>query len=230
MDINLAAKRFLIARGLRPSYFLESLSQFLRFGEYVELSGLKQAPGFAERFLLYDHVQKTVIGSAAIDYLEFGVYKGASIRQWAELNQNGDSRFTGFDSFEGLPERWQHATRTLSAGFFSTGGSTPDLADTRVRFVKGLFQTTLENFLHQSPPKNQLVVHMDADLYSATFYVLSVLHPFLKPGTIVLFDEFCSFNSEFRGYLDYAQCFYRKFAVLGHAGKLYHQVALRVTE
>lgn len=50
--------------------------------------------------------------------LEFGVYKGDSMREFLRLNDSPNSLFYGFDSFEGLPEIW----RGTSVEHFSTGG------------------------------------------------------------------------------------------------------------
>ena len=55
------------------------------------------------RYLLYDYVNP----KENIDYLEFGVYKGESIKYWMDINQYENSRFFGFDSFQGLPENWE---------------------------------------------------------------------------------------------------------------------------
>lgn len=52
----------------------------------------------------------------------------------------------GFDSFEGLPERWNadHAK-----GHFSTAGQIPEIADNRVTFFKGWFKEILREY---APP------------------------------------------------------------------------------
>ena len=64
-----------------------------------------------------------MLKECAIDYLEFGVYRGASIRAWVGLSAHKESRFIGFDSFEGLPERW---SGSLGAGAFDAGGNIPE--------------------------------------------------------------------------------------------------------
>lgn len=119
-------------------------------------------------------------------FLEFGVYQGDSIRQWAALNSHPDSRFVGFDSFIGLPERW----RGRAAGYFDCGGKLPAIDDARVSFVPGWFNQTLPAALDRLLPTGcQVVVHLDADLYSAALYCLSMLGARL-PEFPVLFDEF----------------------------------------
>ena len=55
---------------------------------------------------MYGYLQQTVLKDAPIDYLEFGVADGASLRSWCALNQRPESRFFGFDTFTGLPEDW----------------------------------------------------------------------------------------------------------------------------
>lgn len=121
-------------------------------------------------------------------FLEFGVLDGDSMRQWAGLNHNPTSRFFGFDSFEGLPTAW----RGRPAGYFDRGGALPEIADARVRFVKGWFNRTLpgvaKELLPIDPP-TKILIHMDADLYSAALYCLSYLGPRIGDFA-VMFDEF----------------------------------------
>jgi hypothetical protein len=122
-------------------------------------------------------------------YLEFGVYQGAAIRQWASLLKNKATRLHGFDSFEGLPEQWDdHSGSCLKKGHFSTQGNIPQIPDSRVKFFKGWFQDTLPNYEFVESPV--LVIFIDADLYSSASYVLKTMRPHIKVGTILYFDEF----------------------------------------
>jgi hypothetical protein len=50
----------------------------------------------------YGHVHDKVCGGTAIGFLEFGVCAGNSIRFWSQMNRDPQSRFIGFDSFEGI--------------------------------------------------------------------------------------------------------------------------------
>jgi O-methyltransferase len=118
-------------------------------------------------------------------YLEFGVYRGASMRTWSSLLRNPRSKLHGFDSFDGLPESWD-----LSAekGHFAMNGAVPVIDDHRVSFFKGWYSDTLPQYV--LPPKEQLFVNFDADLYSSTKTVLDFLTPHIAVGTYLYFDEF----------------------------------------
>ncbi len=164
-------------------------------------------PRFPDRIGLYRHLAEHELAGQPIDYLEFGVYRGDSMRAWSGLNAHPESRFVGFDSFEGLPEDW---TGDLGAGAFDTGGAIPAIADPRVRFVKGWFQHSLPGFLRDHVPDRRLVVHNDSDLYSSTLYVLAQMDRLMVPGTILVFDEFASPLHEFRAFQDYLGAFMRQ--------------------
>jgi len=162
---------------------------------------------------LYKHLG-THIGESPINYYEFGVYKGASIKFWASMNRHSDSRFVGFDTFSGLPESWDNFTGGLKKGTFDTQGKLPQIDDARVSFCKGLFQDTFPDFLEKSNSDNLLIVNIDADLYSSTLYVLTMAHKILKKGSIIIFDEFSSVMHEFRAFEDYCKAYNVNFEVL----------------
>lgn len=171
-------------------------------------------PLFPKRQGLYDYINTEIIKNDPIDYLEFGVYRGASIKHWAEAHKNSASKFYGFDTFTGLPEKWEFFTEKMPEGQFSTRGEVPMIEDSRVSFIAGLFQNTLPNFLQETPLDKRLVIHLDADIYSATLYTLTKMHDHLKPGTIIIFDEFSSVLHEFRALDDYCSSYLTKYKIL----------------
>lgn len=180
---------------------------------------------------MYEWLNQNVIGGKLIHYLEFGVFRGDSIRRWSELNRDSNSRFWGFDTFTGLPEAWEGFTKPMESGAFNVGGQFPSINDPRVSFVKGLFQATLPDFLKNYTPDGQLVIHIDADLYSATLYVLTYLNDLIQPGTVLLFDEFSSVLHEFRALEDYCAAYMRKYEVVSAVNSpvdYYSQIAIRV--
>jgi hypothetical protein len=171
------------------------------------------------------------VGGGRVDYLEFGVANGMSIRYWLEANTHPGSRFVGFDSFEGLPQEWWDASRLITRppGTFRRNGQPPDIADPRVQFVKGWFQDTLGPFLERFVPETPLVVHYDCDLYSSTLYGLTMLDRVARAGTVVIFDEFNSPAHEFRAFMDYTNAFRRGYRLLGVVQRRpYRQVAIRL--
>lgn len=116
--------------------------------------------------------------------LEFGVYTGGTLTAIAE--QRGDGRVWGFDSFQGLPELWRSGFDT---GAFAVDGL-PEVAGAEL--VVGLFGDTLPGFLAEHPGPVDFL-HVDSDLYSSAVTVLDQVGPRLRPGSIVLFDEFLNF-------------------------------------
>lgn len=228
--LNIALKRLILASRV-PSRFVDPVTQLLKVGEFLRAGNLCGSVPVADRYQLYARILEEISADAPIDYVEFGVFEGASIRWWVEANHHPESRFYGFDTFEGLPEAWrQNATYALPAGYFSTQGIPPDIGDSRVQWVKGMFQNTLEGFTATYQPRHRLIVHLDADLYSSTLYALAVMNRFLVPGTVLIFDEFDSVTGEFRALCDYSTSFRKKFVALGHCGEFYEQVAFVVAE
>ncbi len=184
-------------------------------------------PIFAKREQMYDFINRDIIGPREIVFLEFGVYKGESILYFAGIHPNPESRFVGFDTFEGLPEDWTEFSRTLKSRTFSTDGTTPQTNDARVSFVKGLFQETLSTYLSRHQPGRQLVIHNDSDLYSSTLFLLTHANHIITPGTIIMFDEFYSPLHEFRALQDYCSSYLRDYEVIT-ATEGHGKVAIRM--
>jgi len=178
---------------------------------------------YMKRFVLYEFMLKEENLSEAIHYLEFGVAAGRSFKWWIEHNANSNSKFYGFDTFTGLPEDWN----MFKAGAMSTGGILPDVKDERAFFIKGLFQDSLPDFLESFNNDKRKIIHLDADLYSSTLYVLAKLHPFLKPNDIILFDEFAVPQSEFLAFSNFVNAFRFEYEVVAAANN-YMFVAMKV--
>ncbi len=182
----------------------------------------KNAVNFSNREDHYSYVFNTEIKNTEICYLEFGVYNGASIKWWIENNTNPGSVFFGFDTFEGLPEKWG----TYTKGDFKS--DTPDITDSRLKFIKGLFQHTLHSSLKDINLDRRLLIHLDADLFSSTLFVLTSLAPFLKKGDIILFDEFNVPNDEFSALEIFCRSYYISYELLS-ATKNFFQTSIKIT-
>jgi hypothetical protein len=188
-------------------------------------------PSFPNRRELYEFVTRTLLGGSPVEVLEFGVFRGGSMRLWASASDHPESRFLGFDSFEGLPEKWQHMTFTDDAQTFDTGGAIPSIDDRRVTFVKGWFQDTLPEVLKTFKPKRQLIIHLDADLYSSTLFVLTSIALHICPGTVICLDDFSSTSmAVFRAFMDYSSAYRCPYRVIACSGAFYDQLCVQVFE
>lgn len=156
------------------------------------LAGLQRGvPNLADRFAVFNEAMSRLSGTRPL-YLEFGVYRGRTLRYWASNVTQPGAHFVGFDSFEGLPEDWQ---ADAQRGSFAVGGP-PRIDDPRVSFEVGWFDKTLPGW--RPPAHDQLVVNIDCDLYSSTRCVLEWLTPYLEPGTLVYFDDLFNRDHQWR--------------------------------
>ena len=178
---------------------------------------------YKRRESLYEQVITDCNLDINIDYLEFGVSKGDSFKWWINRIKNSDARFYGFDTFTGLPEAWG----PFKKGDMGNDNNPPIINDDRHEFYQGLFQQTLVPFLSKYKSDKRKVIHMDADIYSATFYALILITPFIKSGDIIFFDEFNVPLHEFKAFSEWSRSFYIDYKVLGGVNNFY-QTAIMI--
>jgi hypothetical protein len=123
-------------------------------------------------------------------YLEYGVFQGESISKVSNIMPNAWVLY-GFDSFEGLPEKWREG---FDKGSFTLNGNIPKLQD-NISLVKGWFENTIPEWIisHQKYTRVD-ILHIDCDLYSSTKTILYNLDYLIKPEhTIIVFDELINY-------------------------------------
>ncbi len=168
------------------------------------------------RFYAVEQIADYLVGAQVPgDYLEFGVYRGATFQHAFKCLSPffRGMTFVAFDSFEGLPEpRGIDAAGGYTSNFRRNDFSCSErdfraaLAEAgtdmaRVRVVNGWFDRTL------LPGKEKdygidkaAVAWIDCDLYESTVPVLRFLTPLLSPGSVVAFDDWrCYRNSPDHG-------------------------------
>jgi hypothetical protein len=205
-----------IGQRMTPSgmYWLERVMSQLEVGRWFRERGWRPEPLYADRGALYAALARDLADERVL-YLEFGVFRGDSMRAWSQLLSNPATQLHGFDAFAGLPETWNHFN---PQGEFATEGRAPRFEDPRISLHTGWFQDTLPRF--RLPPHERLIVHCDADLYSSTAFVLAQLADAIGPGDILLFDEFYDRQHELRAFSEFLDAASMTFRYLGGATHL----------
>lgn len=205
--------------------YLSRLSEWASKNKKVEYNDFWSKWDYSKRYPLYNWVMEKEKLQNPINYLEFGVAAGESFNYFMEKNKHPESRFYGFDTFDGLPEDWG----PFKKGSFSNNNNIPSLTDDRGRYFKGLFQQTLPAFINEIDNNRQNVVMLDADLWSASLFVLTSLAPILKKGDIIFFDEFVVPTHEFKAFIDFTKSYYVNLELIAAANN-YYFVAFKVVE
>jgi hypothetical protein len=155
--------------------------------------------------------------------LEFGVFFGKTLTLLKNTLSDKFNLF-GFDSFEGLPEDWLCFDGTVAGhgvctkNFFTTNGAIPEIEG--VKIYSGWFEDTIKEYLKIAQPISLL--HVDCDLYSSTKTVLYNLNDYIKPDTIIVFDEWYyngdpNFNDhEQKCFFEWVKDFDREFELIEH--------------
>jgi hypothetical protein len=134
-------------------------------------------------------------------WLEFGVASGNTINYISKFTTD---KVYGFDSFEGLPEKWRDG---FDKGAFSRGGYLPPVYN-NVELIKGWFNETLVGFI-QKHNKKVSFIHIDADLYSSTKYIFNILKDYIDKDCIIIFDELVNYpgfdgdNGELKAFYEF---------------------------
>jgi O-methyltransferase len=222
---NVKRSLVLAGRGMsgRTLRRLDFAVSYLNVGAWIARHGFWPRQTAPHRPALF-HNLFSRYGDTPVLYLEFGVYKGYSMRLWSKGLIQRNSRLFGFDCFEGLPDDW-HAN--APAGRFNVNGRIPQIDDPRLTFVKGLFEDTLPGF--HVPEHTRLIVNLDADLYSSTRYVLDWLRPHLRAGDVLYFDEFFDRHSELRAWNEFLDA-YQPTVRLIEATRAFNEVAFEIVE
>lgn len=175
-----------------------------------------------------DELYRLALGHVTSDdglFLEFGVYKGASINRLAKLKPN--VAFYGFDSFVGLPEAWTVGSKK---GAFSLGGVLPPVR-ANVELIKGFFADTLGAFFMARRNSQIRFMHIDSDLYSSAKTILTEARPLLGAGTVIVFDNFFNYprweQGEYQALTEFAAETGKRFDYIGYIPNG-AQVALRL--
>jgi hypothetical protein len=171
----------------------ECEESFQHFKKYFNSSVLFESQEDIREYALKESLRNSDSNKNECDalYLEFGVFNGASINQFAQILSRYKKSIYGFDSFYGLDEDWPGTSDPK--GTFNLDGAPPRV-ENNVELIIGKVQETLPDFLKENNDKKINFVHLDLDTYGATKTVLQNIKPFLGKGCVLLFDELYNYS------------------------------------
>jgi len=149
------------------------------------------------------------------DYFEFGTYQGASLKNAiksfsklsARYNYEGECRFYGFDSFEGLPDLTAgdelESYQVFEGGQYACGkdqvydnviSSAGD--GINLELIPGYYSDSLSDprVIEKFSGMSAAVIHIDCDLYSSAADCLRFIEDKYTDGTLILFDDWFCFR------------------------------------
>lgn len=206
--IIVAPIRFILISIKKNKAFRDQTIHSILWNEAIENSA-HYVKNFLHEVMLFDNKQalwdltiKKIEALRSCVILEFGCYNGTSINYFATRLPN--NKFHGFDSFEGLPTDW-HGHHS-PVGTFDLKSNLPKVAK-NVELIAGWFDDSLPVFFKNNANLNACLLHIDCDTYDSTCSVLVNAKNLLKPGVLILFDDYLAYpnweNGEFLAWKEF---------------------------
>jgi hypothetical protein len=139
-------------------------------------------------------------------YFEFGCHGARTMRlAWDAFHALFDWTYVGFDSFAGLPEiaesdrspAWRQGALATSEDEFVRRVVEHGMPRQKLVTVAGFYQQSLTPELRDGLlPGGAAVVYVDCDLYASTVPVLEFVFPFLRRGSVLVFDDWFCFHGD----------------------------------
>ena len=167
------------------------------------------SPGTPEAILKAYTLVKSEADGPIGDYYEFGLFRGYTFLQaYKHTTELGldNIHFFGFDSFEGLPPadgidvadgrffegQFACSKQEVEKNLYQNG-----MDAERTTLVKGFYEDSLtEKLRTQHDFKPASVVLLDCDYYASTKTALDWMKPYIKVGTVLLFDDWFSYGDD----------------------------------
>jgi len=230
----------LIYPALRPAifhildeYLISSPAHNLNLVRVADAIATQQSAQFiieqmplAKDLIKQEGLLRFALDNAIIEglYLEFGVWKGSTIRYIAE---RAGQTIYGFDSFTGVEKQW---TYRHDMKHFDLGGQPPINLPSNVELVVGYFEDTLPVFVvtHNQPIR---FLHVDSDIYDSATTILSNLSQNIVSGSIIVFDNYFNYPTwqqhEHKAFREFTDRFAKQYEYIGFAST-HLSVAVRI--
>lgn len=165
-----------------------------------------KSPGHLTVPGMFDLVARYCRGGTTGDYLEFGSFQGFTLQcayhAFDRVAPGNTRRFISFDSFAGIDgatdaEGFANGAYAASETSFRFANDLADVPNDRVFTVPGVYDKTLNHEVDQTrarlaplEPIEAAVVHIDCDVEAPAKQALDFVTPYLKQGSLLLFDEY----------------------------------------
>lgn len=212
-----------INKTVDPQNLLISLNKIasISTSHYI-IDNLYKSKKFYQKFDLLSYAVDCAQLQDSEAILEFGVFEGESINYLASLTSN---KVYGFDSFQGLPEDWRSG---FEKGCFKLVGKPPIREN--VIIVEGWFEESIPRFLKYFSEEIKLL-HVDCDLYSSTKTIFMLLEKKIKPGCIIVFDEYFNYpgweKGEFKAFQEFIRSSNLNYSYLAYNAH-HEQVVVKI--
>jgi len=155
--------------------------------------------------LAHFELYKTITGLPG-DFLELGVYKGASLVRFCTfrhlLEAEGSRKIIGFDAFGKFPSSPENVASDVAfiERFEQSGGQGLSLDEMKqimrlkqfenVSLIMGDVFQTLPMWLEENRSTRLSAVHFDMDVFAPTQFALNLLWSRMVKGGLFIFDDF----------------------------------------